>query len=38
LAGFFKTILASRTNGTFVFVPTRKANASAKLKEPFSQF
>ena len=32
---FLKTILASRTNGTFGFAPTRKANPSAKPKEPF---
>ena len=25
----------SRTNGTFAFAPTRKANPSAKAKEPF---
>lgn len=31
---FFKTILASRTNGTFAFAPTHKANPSAKSKEP----
>lgn len=34
-AHFFKTILASRTNGTFAFAPTHKANPSAKAKEPF---
>ena len=32
---FLKTILASRTNGTFAFAPTHKANPSAKAKEPF---
>jgi len=32
---FLKTILASRTSGTFGFAPTHKANASAKPKEPF---
>jgi len=32
---FFKTILASRTNGTFAFAPTLKADPSAKSKEPF---
>jgi len=31
---FFKTILTSRTSGTFGFAPTHKANASAKPKEP----
>jgi len=31
---FLKTILASRTSGTFGFAPTHKANASAKPKEP----
>ncbi len=31
---FFKTILASRTSGTFGFAPTHEANASAKPKEP----
>jgi hypothetical protein len=34
-AHFLKTILASRTNGTFAFAPTHKANPSAKAKEPF---
>jgi hypothetical protein len=35
---FFKTILASRTSGTFGFAPPHKANPSAKPKEPlFSQ-
>ncbi|OFX32878.1 MAG: hypothetical protein A2X08_00460 [Bacteroidetes bacterium GWA2_32_17] len=34
-AHFLKTILSSRTNCTFAFVPTHKANASAKSKEPF---
>ena len=33
-AHFLKTILTSRTFGTFVFAPTHKANASAKAKEP----
>ena len=32
---FLKTILASRTNGTFAFAPTHKADPSAKAKEPF---
>jgi len=32
---FLKQFLASRTNGTFAFAPTPKANASAKSKEPF---
>jgi len=32
---FLKTILASRTNGTFAVDPTLKANASATAKEPF---
>jgi len=31
---FLKTILASRTSGTFAFAPTHEANASAKPKEP----
>jgi hypothetical protein len=31
---FLKTILASRTNGTFGFAPTHKADPSAKPKEP----
>ncbi|MDO9153036.1 MAG: hypothetical protein Q7U47_04905 [Paludibacter sp.] len=30
-----RTILASRTNGTFAFAPTHKAHPSAKAKEPF---
>ena len=34
-AHFLKTILASRTNGTFAFAPTHKADPSAKAKEPF---
>jgi len=34
-AHFLKTILASRTNGTFAFAPTHEANPSAKSKEPF---
>jgi hypothetical protein len=34
-AHFFKTILASRTNGTFAFTPKHKADPSAKPKEPF---
>ena len=34
-AHFLKTILASRTNGTFGFAPPTKANPSAKVKEPF---
>lgn len=34
-AHFIKTILASRTNGTFAFAPKLKANPSAKSKEPF---
>jgi len=32
-AHFLKTILASRTNGTFGFTPTHKADPSAKPKE-----
>jgi hypothetical protein len=32
---FFKTILTSRTNGTFAFATTQIANPSAKSKEPF---
>ena len=32
---FLKTILASRTNGTFAFAPTAQADPSAKAKEPF---
>jgi len=37
-AHFLKTILASRTSGTFGFAPTHKADPSAKPKEPlFSQ-
>ena len=35
LRTFLKTILASRTNGTFAFAPTHKADPSAKAKEPF---
>jgi hypothetical protein len=31
---FLKTILASRTSGTFGFAPTHKADPSAKPKEP----
>jgi hypothetical protein len=31
---FLKTIMASRTSGTFGFAPTQKGNASAKPKEP----
>jgi hypothetical protein len=35
---FLKTILASRTSGTFGFAPTHNADPSAKPKEPlFSQ-
>ncbi len=34
-AHFLKTILASRTNGTFAFAPTHKADPSVKSKEPF---
>jgi hypothetical protein len=34
-AHFLKTILASRTNGTFAFAPKHKADPSAKAKEPF---
>jgi hypothetical protein len=34
-AHFLKTILARRTNGTFAFAPTHKADPSAKAKEPF---
>jgi len=34
-AHFLKTILASRTNGTFAFAPTHRANPFAKSKEPF---
>lgn len=35
---FLKTILASRTSGTFGFAQTHKADPSAKPKEPlFSQ-
>lgn len=38
LRTFLKTILASRTSGTFGFAPTHKADPSAKPKEPlFSQ-
>ncbi len=32
---FLKFLLTSRTNGTFGFVPTHKADPSAKPKEPF---
>ena len=32
---FLKTILASRTNGTFAFAPAAQADPSAKAKEPF---
>jgi hypothetical protein len=33
---FLKTIIASRTNGTFDFAPAHEAtNPSAKSKEPF---
>ena len=32
---FLKTILTSRTNGTFAFAPTHQADPSAKAKEPF---
>jgi len=35
IAHFLKTILASRTNGTFAFAPPDKADPSAKAKEPF---
>ena len=31
---FLKTILASRTSGTFGFAPTHKADPSAKPKPP----
>ena len=34
-AHFLKPILASRTNGTFAFAPTHKADLSTKAKEPF---
>jgi hypothetical protein len=34
-AHFFKTILASRTSGTFGFAPTHKADPSAKKKSHF---
>jgi hypothetical protein len=34
-AHFLETILAIRTNGTFAFAPTHKANPSAKAKELF---
>jgi hypothetical protein len=34
---FFKTILASRTNGTFTFAQTHKVDPSAKAIEPFFQ-
>jgi hypothetical protein len=32
---FFNSILASRTNGTFGFAPTHKADPLPKPKEPF---
>ncbi len=32
---FLKTILASRTNGTFGFAPTQQANASQNQKSRF---
>jgi len=32
---FFKTILASRTNGTFGFAPTKKADPSQNQKSHF---
>ncbi len=32
---FLKTILASRTNGTFGFAPTHEANASQNQKSQF---
>jgi len=32
---FFKNNFCQRTNGTFAFAPTHKANPSAKAKEPF---
>jgi len=35
LRTFLKTILASRTNGTFGFAPTAQADTQAKPKEPF---
>ncbi len=34
-ANFLKTIFSKRTNGTFAFAPTHKADPSAKSKEPF---
>jgi hypothetical protein len=34
-AHFLKTILASRTSGTFGFAPTHKANASQNQKSHF---
>lgn len=34
-AHFLKTILTNRTNGTFAFATTLKADPSAKAKEPF---
>ncbi|WP_396188497.1 hypothetical protein [Flavobacterium sp.] len=34
-AHFLKTILTSRTNGTFTFAPSHKVDPSAKAKEPF---
>jgi len=36
-AHFFKTILASRTSGTFGFAPTHKADPSAKKRATFLQ-
>jgi hypothetical protein len=35
-AHFLKTILASRTNGTFGFAPTHKADPSAKKRATFA--
>ncbi len=32
---FLKTILASRTNGTFAFAPAAQAEPSTNAKEPF---
>jgi hypothetical protein len=34
-ANFLKTIFSKRTNATFAFAPTHKADPSAKSKEPF---
>jgi hypothetical protein len=34
-ADYLKTILAIRTNDTFAFAPTHKADPSTKAKEPF---